>query len=206
MPQSRAHLAQNGSHLESLWHKVGQYFCGRFYGTKGRRRNPPSGSLERDAADLGGALWACATGGHAQRALRGDELARRSVRVCGASEGRAAGPLGYRPRPDRQLASRAPLSARTGCAAHARRRPIPHAGRALRGGCTGQRVEGGAAHRRRRALAEGGMMCSSSHARRAQPPTLTLGPTPHVLARAVCAAMRTRARVQCAGECGAHAW
>ena len=123
-----------------------------------------------------------------------------------ASEGRAAGPLGYVPRPDRQLALRPPLSARTGCAPHARRRPISHTGRALRGGCTAQRVAGGKAVRRRRRSREGGLICSSSQARRAVPPPLTLRPAPGVLARAVCAAMRTRTPVRCAGECGAHAW
>ena len=114
--------------------------------------------------------------------------------------------MGYVPRTDRQIASRPPLSARTGCAPHARRRPISHTGRALRGGCTEQRVAGGKAVRRRRRSRGGGLICSSNHARRAVPPPLTLRPAPGVLARAVCAAMRTRAPVRCAGECGAHAW
>ena len=128
------------------------------------------------------------------------------MRVFGVSEGRAAGSLVYVPRPDRQLASRPPLSARTGCAPHARRRPISHTGRALRGGCTAQRVAGGKAVRRRRRSREGGLICSSSQARRAVTPPLTLRPAPGVLARAVCAAMHTRTPVRCAGECGAHAW
>ena len=52
---AHASAAEKGSHPESSRIKVEQYFGGRFCGTTGRRRNAPSDSLERDAADLGGA-------------------------------------------------------------------------------------------------------------------------------------------------------